>query len=192
MLKSKSRSNPETPGIDSVNALERRIVVAEDDADAMLWDQARHVVALLASGWSQRQVAAQWMNVRVGAPYSAMHVYRTAEVVTLTLQAQPRPRFRDVYNQVANRKCASTPEDAIPFHWMNWAEALYRRIARDSNAWPDDLRRALPEILRRLADQFEREGTYASRRQGVDGAGAGQDRSSAVGTSDAGGACAGT
>ena len=57
-----------------INALEDRIVRAEDDADAMLWEQAQHVVAQLDAGLTQRQLAAQWINARTGEPYSVAHV----------------------------------------------------------------------------------------------------------------------
>ena len=51
--------------IREINALETRIVTAEDDADAMLWEQARQVVEQLEAdgGPSQRQLAKQWINV---------------------------------------------------------------------------------------------------------------------------------
>lgn len=88
--------------IREINALEQRIVVAEDDADAMLWEQARHVVEQLRSV-SQRQLAAQWINVRNhGEPYSQSHVRNVVKVVSEYLDTQPRPRFRDAYNAVAH------------------------------------------------------------------------------------------
>jgi len=88
--------------IREINALEQRIVTAEDDADAMLWEQAGQVVAQLEAGATQRAMAAQWINVRTGEPYSAMHVnYVRQVVVKFTLQ-DPRPRFRDAYNEIAN------------------------------------------------------------------------------------------
>jgi len=84
-----------------INALEVRIVKAEDDADAMLWEQARQVVAQLDAGLSQRQLARQWINIRTGEAYSQKHVSYTARAFE-QFTAQPRPRFRDVYNQIAN------------------------------------------------------------------------------------------
>jgi len=85
-----------------INAMERHIVAAEDDADATLWAQAEKVVAQLEAGLSQRKLAAQWVNVRTGEAYSAMHVnYVRQAFVKFTLQS-PRPRFRDAYNAIAN------------------------------------------------------------------------------------------
>jgi hypothetical protein len=45
--------------IREINALEGRIARCEDDADAMFWEQAAHVVQQLEAGLSQRQLAAQ-------------------------------------------------------------------------------------------------------------------------------------
>jgi phage N-6-adenine-methyltransferase len=90
--------------IREINALETRIVTAEDDADAMLWEQARQVVEQLEAdgGPSQRQLAKQWINVRSGEPYSQRHVSYVAAVVEKFTSQDPRPRFRDAYNAVAN------------------------------------------------------------------------------------------
>lgn len=88
--------------IREINALDVRIVATEDDADAMLWEQARQVVAQLGAGLTQRQLAAQWINARTGAPYSAAHVNAVAKVFRVQFTEQPRPRFRDAYNAVAN------------------------------------------------------------------------------------------
>jgi hypothetical protein len=88
--------------IREINALEGRIVQAEDGADDMLWQQAEQVVAQLEAGATQRQLAAQWVNVRTGEPYSQVHVHRTKEVVERYLKVSPRPRFRDAYNEITN------------------------------------------------------------------------------------------
>lgn len=88
--------------IREINALEQRIVQAEDDADGMLWEQAQHVIAQLKAGLSQRHLAAHWINVRTDHPYSQSHVRNVVKVVTEYLTTQPRPRFRDCYNAVAN------------------------------------------------------------------------------------------
>jgi hypothetical protein len=87
--------------IREINALEGRIVVAEDDADAMLWEQARQVVEQLQHV-SQRDLAAQWMNARTGKPYSQRHVGYVAQVFEQFTSQTPRPRFRDAYNEIAN------------------------------------------------------------------------------------------
>jgi DNA N-6-adenine-methyltransferase (Dam) len=85
-----------------INALEQRIVKAEDDADAMLWEQARQVVEQLDAGLTQRKLAKQWINVRDGEPYSHVHVHRTAQVLKRYFKVTPRPRFRDAYNEITN------------------------------------------------------------------------------------------
>jgi phage N-6-adenine-methyltransferase len=85
-----------------INALEGRIVETEDDADALLWEQAEQVVAQLEAGLSQRQLARQWINLRTGEPYSVAHVNYTAKVYRVKFTEHPRPRFRDCYNAIAN------------------------------------------------------------------------------------------
>lgn len=89
--------------IREINALDGRIVETEDDADALLWEQAAHVVAQLDAGLSQRQLAAQWINARTGEPHSVSHVNYTAKVYRVQFTEQPRPRFRDAYNALANQ-----------------------------------------------------------------------------------------
>lgn len=88
--------------IREINALEQRIVTAEDDADAMLWDQAEQVVAQLDAGVTLRGLAAKWINTRTGEAYSHQHVALTARVYRVKLALQPRPRFRDAYNEIAH------------------------------------------------------------------------------------------
>lgn len=88
--------------IREINVLEGRIVETEDGADALLWKQAGQVVAQLEAGLSQRQLAAQWINVRTEKPHSQMHVSFTARVYSEKFTFQPRPRFRDAYNGIAN------------------------------------------------------------------------------------------
>jgi phage N-6-adenine-methyltransferase len=88
--------------IREINALEDRIVTAEDDADNMLWEQARQVVEQLDAGVTQRQLAKQWINARTGEPYSQVHVLYTARTYRDKFTYQPRPRFRDAYNEIAN------------------------------------------------------------------------------------------
>ena len=85
-----------------INALEHRIAKAEDDADAMLWGQAAQVVAQLDAGLSHRDLAKQWINARTGEPDSHMHVSLTARLYRGKFTLQPRPRFRDAYNEIAN------------------------------------------------------------------------------------------
>ena len=85
-----------------INSLERRIVASEDDADEALWEQARQVVAQLEAGLSQRALAALWISVRTGEAYSVMHVNYVKQVWLVKSTLQPRPRFRDAYNEIAN------------------------------------------------------------------------------------------
>ncbi len=99
--------------IREINGLERCIVKFEDDADEKLWEQARQVVALLEGGMTQRALAAQWINVRTGKPYSKSHVVHTIEVLG-HFTDQPRPRFRDAYNDVANAKPRVRESDGAP------------------------------------------------------------------------------
>lgn len=90
------------PAIREINSLEQRIMAAEDDADHRLWEQARCVVEQLEAGLSQRKLADQWINLRTGEPYSKTHVVHTAAVFAGHFTDQPRPRFRDAYNAIAN------------------------------------------------------------------------------------------
>ena len=87
-----------------INALEQRIVVAEDDADAMLWEQARQVKAQIDGGLSQTKLAAQWINIRRDPPgaYTRRHVQIVLEMATRYLNSTPRRRFREVYNEITN------------------------------------------------------------------------------------------
>jgi hypothetical protein len=100
------------PAIREINDLELRIVEAEDDTDARLWKQAKKVVEQLNAGMSQRELAAQWMNLRTGEPYSAMHVNYTAKAYSVKFTLQPRPRFRDAYNEIANARKAEPEPSA--------------------------------------------------------------------------------
>jgi len=84
-----------------INALEGRIVAAEDDADAMLWEQARQVAEQLPQS-SLRKLAKLWINARTGEPYHFMHVQFVQQVYSQLYTAQPRPRFRDAYNEIAH------------------------------------------------------------------------------------------
>lgn len=88
--------------IREINALEGRIVTAEDDADSMLWEQARQVVEQLEAGLKQRELARRWINARTGDPYSERHVRIVRQLWTAYLNTQPRPRFREVYNEITN------------------------------------------------------------------------------------------
>jgi hypothetical protein len=86
-----------------INALEGRIKVAEADADAMLWEQARQVVAQLDAGLSQRALAVQWINADTGKSYDEKHVRIVKKVwEQCGVTPQTRPRFRDAYNRIAN------------------------------------------------------------------------------------------
>lgn len=86
--------------IREINALELRIVATEEDADAMLWEQARQVVAQLDAGLSLRKLAAHWINTRTGEAYSHVHVHRVAVTVERYSGVTPRPRFREALNDI--------------------------------------------------------------------------------------------
>jgi DNA N-6-adenine-methyltransferase Dam len=87
-----------------INALEQRIADAEDAADQQLWEQAQLVVAQLDAGLSPRELARQWLNLRTGAPYDEKHVRLVRRVWTASAELTPRPRFRDLYNELGNAK----------------------------------------------------------------------------------------
>jgi hypothetical protein len=91
--------------IREINALEQKIEVAEGQADAMLWEQARHVFEQLNAGAIQEQLAAQWKNTE-GKSYTQAHVSYVAKAYRYKHAYKPRPRFRDVYNEVAHSKFA--------------------------------------------------------------------------------------
>jgi hypothetical protein len=160
-----------------INTLERRIVHNEDEADAMLWEQARQVVAQLAAGLSQRQLAEQWINVRTGEPYSQKHVSFTKLAFEKFTSHDPRPRFRDAYNEVANAKPPKLTPDSEPFHWMNALEDLRTRVEKLVLTWPSEARPLAPQALRNLATILERECADAGRgdRESTTCASAGQD-----------------
>jgi hypothetical protein len=88
--------------IREINALEERAVQAEDNADAVWWEQAGQVVAQLNAGLSQRALARQWINTRTGKPYDERHVRFVREVFERSAELTPRPRFREAYNEIAN------------------------------------------------------------------------------------------
>jgi hypothetical protein len=102
--------------IREINALEQRIFKAEGDADSMLWVQAREVVSQLDAGIKQTALAARWLNSE-GKPYSQAHVSYTAQVYRYKFTDKPRPRFRDAYNAIANRKMGVHHSSQTPEHY---------------------------------------------------------------------------
>jgi hypothetical protein len=106
--------------IREINALETRIVKSEDEADSMLWEQAGQVVAQLKAGLSQRALAKQWINARTGHAYSQHHVSYVKQVFEKFTSQNPRPPFRDCYNEIANAEpmavhhSSETPEHYTP------------------------------------------------------------------------------
>jgi site-specific DNA-methyltransferase (adenine-specific) len=100
--------------IREINALEHRIVKCEDDADAMLWEQAAQVVAQLDGGLSQRQLAKQWINARTNEPYSQSHVLWTKRTFEQFTNQSPRPPFRAAYNDIANARTTLVPVSPLP------------------------------------------------------------------------------
>lgn len=91
------------PAIETINDLELQIVASQADADSYLWQQAALVVAQLKS-MTQRALAEQWVNPRTGKPYDHRHVGYVARVFGELAPGQPRPRFRDAYNEMAHRR----------------------------------------------------------------------------------------
>jgi ParB family chromosome partitioning protein len=111
-----------------INALEQRIVTSEDEADALLWEQAAQVVAQLDAGASQRKLAATWINARTGEPYSVAHVNYTAKVYRVKFTEHPRARFRDCYNAVSNNPHNRFVHNSGDFEW--YTPAVYVDAAR--------------------------------------------------------------
>jgi ParB family chromosome partitioning protein len=111
--------------IREINALEIRIVTAEDDADAMLWEQARQVVAQLDAAPRQgRQLARQWINTRTGEPYSERHVRIVKQVFNAYFNTHPRPRFREAYNEIANASPAHVSHNSGNIEWYTPREYI--------------------------------------------------------------------
>ncbi len=108
----------------AINALEERIVEAEDDADGKLWEQAAKVVAELDRGMSQRALAKQWINARTGEPYSYTHVQTVVRIFTDKYTCQPRPRFRDAYNEIANASKPHVSQNAGEQEWYTPADYI--------------------------------------------------------------------
>jgi len=147
----------------AINVLERRIIRAEDDADAMLWEQAERAVGQLDGGLSQRALAAQWLNARTGKPYDEHHVRFVRKVFEQCAELTPRPRFREAYNELANSKPSKPNPDTVPFHWINAANDVHRLCASIQKTWPE-AHPLLPWILRKVAEDIEREEADDDRR----------------------------
>jgi hypothetical protein len=156
--------------IQEINALEIRITTAEDDADAMLWEQAGLVVAQLEANVSVRQLAKDWINARTGLPYSRGHVYWTKLTHGQHAGQCPRPLFRKAYEALAHAKTAKSKR-AEPFHWLLAVGDLRKTVEKIVNTWPVESRALAPRALRTLAAQLESEGIDASRRDRITGTG---------------------
>jgi ParB family chromosome partitioning protein len=115
--------------IREINALEGRIVQAEDDADAMLWEQARQVVEQLDAGLSQRKLAKQWINARTGKPYDEHHVRFVRQTVEQSAELTPQPRFRDAYNAIANASKPHVSQNTGDYEWYSPPDVV--QAARD-------------------------------------------------------------
>jgi len=122
--------------LEDLNRLEAIIMAAEDDADRHLWTQAESVVSLLQSGMTQREVAAGWLNGRTGEPYAVSHVNYVKQVFVQFTEQVPRPRFRDVYNQIANPPHVA--RNAGEHEWYTPAEIIEaaRRVMGDIDLDP--------------------------------------------------------
>jgi phage N-6-adenine-methyltransferase len=113
----------QAPAVRAINELDQQIVTADDDVDGKLWEQARLVVAQLEAGWSQRQLAKQWINARTGEPHSVAHVHYTARAYRVQFTEQPRPSFRDAYNALSNTS-KRLAQNTGCFEWYTPAEVI--------------------------------------------------------------------
>lgn len=143
--------------IREINLLEKRIVKADDDADTMLWEQARQVVEQLEAGITDRELAKEWINGRTGKPYSRGHVYFTRMTFGQLAGQIPRPRFRDAYQAIAHAKPPKKPPEPEPFHWMTAVGDLVETVEQMIQAWPESVRDRAPRALRNLANTLEAE-----------------------------------
>lgn len=119
-----------------INDLETEIAATDGDADNLLWPQAECVYWLLKSNAiSQRKLARQWVNPKTNKPYALRHVQVVREVFADFLTSRwprsvkvvdgERPRFRDVYNAIANPKGCYGSEDEIWFTPKDFIEAAH-------------------------------------------------------------------
>jgi phage N-6-adenine-methyltransferase len=118
-------------GVVEINDLEVLIDATDGDADTLLWQQAERVYRLLdARVLSQRKLARRWINIKTGKPYVLRHVQVVQEAFADYLNSQwpdslevldgERPRFRDVYNAIANRGNFGNGDD----EWFTRADII--------------------------------------------------------------------
>lgn len=91
-----------------LNTLERSIVAGEDGVEDARWAQAEEVVRRLDKGESQRDIAATWINLRTGKPYSHNHVGYVAKIWRGNPGSQNRPLWTDAYAQAKGFNDAAT------------------------------------------------------------------------------------
>jgi len=147
-----------------INILEREIIANEHAAEDQRWRQAEAVAADHARGLTHRDIAAQWINARTGRPYDRKHVRNTIRVLADLNPHGSRPRFRDVYNAVANGRAPKLKPERSRRH-----DALVeqlRTVAATANNMTDVLvamgyaagnvnkRALLNRIMRRYAIAF--------------------------------------
>jgi hypothetical protein len=80
-----------------LNVLELKKVQGEDAAEDARWEQAKEVCSQLDAGRTQREIAADWINLRTRKPYSHQHVSCCQRIWKRfgKVPCQDRPRWSD-------------------------------------------------------------------------------------------------
>jgi len=125
-----SGSKRTTPsgGAGKLNRLEQAIIAAEDGAEDARWAQAEEVVRLIGEGQSQGDIAADWINLRTGKPYSQSHVKLCAKVWREYERTQIRNWFVDAYEAAKGSTTRVEHNEAQPPASEETAERLVQNL----------------------------------------------------------------